>query len=70
MLYPEVDLSDINRIFQCGLALVKEAAIAELPPGTVTVDTEMQEWLPPSRFLNAGTLQRRLVMVAKETAYE
>ena len=68
MLYPEVDLSNVNRIFQRGLTLVKEAVIAELPPGIV--DTEMQEWLPPSHLLNAGTLRRRLVMAAKETAYK
>ena len=65
---PDVNLSDINKIFQHGLALVKEAVVTELPPGIV--DTNMAEWLPPNNLLNAGTLQQRLVMAAKETAYE
>ncbi|KIM63807.1 hypothetical protein SCLCIDRAFT_23975 [Scleroderma citrinum Foug A] len=67
-LYPAVDLSDVNRVFQCSLALVKNAVMAELPAGIV--DTGVEEWSPPDHLLDAGTLQQRLVMAAKETAYE
>lgn len=68
MLYPDVDLSNVNQIFQHGLALIKNAIIAELPAGIM--DTGVEEWLPPDHLLDASTLQRRLVMAAKETTYE
>ena len=60
-LYPDVDLSDVNKIFQHDLALIKNAII---------VDTGVEEWSPPNHLLDAGTLWQRLVMTAKETAYK
>jgi len=55
MLYPDVGLSNVNRIFWHSLALIKEAVIAELP--AVIVETDLEEWLPPNHLLNAGTLR-------------
>jgi len=67
-LYPDVNLSNVNEVFQRGLALIKNAVIAELPAGIV--DTGVEEWLPPDPLLDEGTFRWRLVMAAKETAYE
>lgn len=67
-LYPDVNLSNVNKVFQRGLALIKNAIIAELPAGIM--DAGVEEWSPPDHLLDAGTLQRRLVMAAKETMYE
>jgi len=53
-LYPDVNLSNVNKVvFQHGLTLIKNTVIAELPAGTV--DTSVEEWLPPDLLLDEGT---------------
>ncbi|KAI6027237.1 hypothetical protein EDC04DRAFT_2717797 [Pisolithus marmoratus] len=72
-LYPTINLSDIDKAFQCGLDLVKEAVVPEL---NQLADVEqamihsMEDWTPPPCTLDQRTLLTALVHGAHTTAYD
>ena len=56
MLFPTIDVEDVNGMFQCGLQLIKEAAIDEMRAGGVEegVLAGVEGWSPPPLFFGCG----------------
>lgn len=52
MLFPTIDIEDVNGAFQYGLQLIKEATINEIRAGGVEegVLAGVEGWLPPPVF--------------------
>ncbi|KAI5990937.1 hypothetical protein EDD15DRAFT_2369305 [Pisolithus albus] len=72
MLYPTVNLDDINRIFLRGFELIKEDVLWKLV--TTNVDQSlldrMEAWLPPPCALDSTLLTNALALGAWATAYK
>lgn len=72
-LYPTVNLSDINKAFQCGLDLVKEAVeleLNQLPDVEQATIRSVEDWTPPPFTLDQRILLKALVRGAQTTAYD
>ncbi|KIM50834.1 hypothetical protein SCLCIDRAFT_33950 [Scleroderma citrinum Foug A] len=51
-LFPTIDVDDVNGVFQCGLQLIKEAALCEMKAGDVEerILDNVEGWSPPLAF--------------------
>ncbi|KAI6021270.1 hypothetical protein EDC04DRAFT_3143848 [Pisolithus marmoratus] len=63
-LHPTINLTDIDKVFQHGLDLIKDAIVLELQK---LADVEqatihsMEDWTPPPRLLNPKVLAKALI---------
>ena len=71
MLYPIVDLDDVNRIFRKGLLRICDAIVLELnalSEDIMLVDA-VENWLPPADLMDPDVLRATLMRGAWSTAY-
>ena len=71
-LFPTIDVDNVNGAFQCGLQLIKEAALHEMKAGDVEerVLDDVEGWSPPPCLLDVEQLGMELEKAALDTAYE
>ena len=70
MLYPNVQLDEVNAAFRYGLELTKAAVLDELKAGgNETLVDGVEAWSPHDVFTNTELLRERLAKAAVDTAY-
>ena len=71
MLYPIIDLDDVNRMFRKGLLRIRDAIVLELnalSEDIMLVDA-VENWSPPADLMDPDVLLATLMRRAWSTAY-
>jgi len=71
MLYPSVDLSDVNKVFARGIELTKEAVLLELIASGADngLLDSVEKWSSPPFLVDADLLREKVKRAAVETSY-